>query len=85
MIEVKVNVAKIESNCPNTHDIVNYSVMSYELPHIIVLAIIAISMAALLFGKLSQQLDWDIYKKIGGDVEVRSKILISVKPNLFIY
>ncbi|CAG8548965.1 1013_t:CDS:10, partial [Rhizophagus irregularis] len=36
------------------------------------LAIIAITLGALFFGKLSQQLDWDIYKKIGGDIEVRT-------------
>ncbi|GES80666.1 hypothetical protein GLOIN_2v231230 [Rhizophagus clarus] len=71
MIEVKENVAKIESYCPDLR--MNYSVILYELPHIIVLAILAILIAALFFGKLCQQLDWDIYKKIGGDIEVRNQ------------
>ncbi|CAB4412891.1 unnamed protein product [Rhizophagus irregularis] len=71
MIGVKVNVTKIESNCPNLQ--IDYTIKSYELPHIIALVIIAITMGALFFGKLSQQLDWDIYKKIGGDIEVRKR------------
>lgn len=76
MIGVKINVTKIESNCPNIQ--IDYTIKSYELPHIIALAIIAITLGALFFGKLSQQLDWDIYKKIGGDIEVRSKLLMLV-------
>ncbi|RGB32691.1 hypothetical protein C1646_743761 [Rhizophagus diaphanus] len=74
MIGVKINVTKIESDCPNLQ--IDYTIKSYELPHIIALAIIAITMGALFFGKLSQQLDWDIYKKIGGDIEVRKRYKI---------
>lgn len=80
MIEVKVDESKIESNCPDFR--IDYSIKSHELPHIIALAIIAITMGALLLGKLSQQLDWDIYKKIGGDIEVRSKLLMLVNSKL---
>ena len=67
MIDIKTYGDKIETICPG-----NYFIL-YELPYIAILVIIATLMAALSW-RLQQQFGWNIYKKIGGDVEMRSKI-----------
>ena len=72
MIEVKLDVNKIESICPA--DLKGNYVL-YELPHIAVLFVIAILMTALSW-KLHHQFGWNIYKKIGGDIRMQSKDFI---------
>src|SRR3954453_5359617 len=59
--------------CPGLH--LNNSLVSHELPHILILAVIA-TLIAILSWKLYQQFGWNIYKKIGGDIEMQSKILM---------
>jgi hypothetical protein len=76
MIEVNINVHKIESACPILDLKGNY--ILYELPHIAVLMVIAIFMAGLSW-KLYQQFGWNTYKKIGGDIEMQSKILMHIQ------
>ncbi|RIA93677.1 hypothetical protein C1645_803934 [Glomus cerebriforme] len=86
LIEVKLDISKIESTCPTLH--LSENIILYELPHILVLVVLTISMAV-LSRKLYRELDWDIYKKIGGDIEIRKiykTILIFemlLKINLF--
>jgi hypothetical protein len=71
LVEVKLRINEVESACPRIDLRDNF--ILYELPHIAVLVVIAISMAVLSW-KLHRQFGWNIYKKIGGDIEMQSKI-----------
>ncbi|GBC04606.1 hypothetical protein RclHR1_05770014 [Rhizophagus clarus] len=68
LIDIKIYRDKIESMCPGIH--LNNNLVSYELPHILVLAVIA-TLITTLSWKLYQQFGWNIYKKIGGDVKMQ--------------
>ena len=72
MIDIKTYGNKIASVCPDLY--LNNSFILYELPYIAILVIIVTLIAALSW-RFQQQFGWNIYKKIGGDVEMRSKFL----------
>jgi len=71
MIDIKTYGNEIESICPGIR--LNSNFILYELPYIAILVIIATLIAAISW-RLQQQYGWNIYKKISGDIEMRSKV-----------
>ncbi|RIA93678.1 hypothetical protein C1645_803935 [Glomus cerebriforme] len=70
MIDINLYGNKIDSICPGLH--LDNNFVLYELPHILVLVTLAILMTTLSW-KLYQQFGWNIYKKIGADIEMQRR------------
>ncbi|CAI2168290.1 3889_t:CDS:2 [Funneliformis geosporum] len=70
MIEVKVNGNAMESKCLGL--IIEHKFLIFEFPHVVTLTILAIVLGFLSY-KLYQQFGWNIYKKIGGDIDMQKR------------
>ncbi|CAG8510480.1 8597_t:CDS:2 [Funneliformis mosseae] len=70
MVEVKLTGNIIESMCIGLK--IEHRFLIYEFPHVATLTILAILLGLLSY-KLYQQFGWNIYKKIGGDIDMQKR------------